>query len=78
MSKQSASASPDPSAFDARRLTLVRSVHSAIYVVMAAEYGAVKGYAFDTFLPEKFTRHTFRFFGTVMVIELALLVARWC
>ena len=27
---------------------------------LAKRYGAEKGYAFDTFLPEKFTRHTFR------------------
>jgi hypothetical protein len=107
----------------AGRLALVRGVHSAIYIVMAAatfvllyggltgyegtwlwislsllavetavfvgngfkcpltalaiRYGAEKGYAFDTFLPERVTKHTFRFFGTLMVLGLALLLARW-
>lgn len=44
---------------------------------MAVEYGATSGRVFDTFLPESATRYTFRFFGTIMVIGLALLVARW-
>jgi hypothetical protein len=108
---------------DAQRLTLVRAVHTAIYIVMAAStfvlvyagltgwqgrllwvalgllaiesvvflgygmkcpltalavrYGAEKGYAFDTFLPERATRYTFRFFGSLMAIGLALLALRW-
>jgi hypothetical protein len=108
---------------DARRLAVVRGLHTAIYLVMVAavlillfaavtgysgfwlwaslgllavesvvfvgngfrcpltalavRYGAEKGYAFDTFLPESFTRHTFRFFGSLMVIGLVLLVLRW-
>lgn len=107
----------------ARTLTLIRFVHTAIYVVMAASvfvllyagisgaagwwlwtalallavesvvfagygfrcpltnlavhYGAEKGYAFDTFLPERATRYTFRVFGSLMAIGLALLVLRW-
>jgi hypothetical protein len=44
---------------------------------MAVRYGAEKGYAFDTFLPERVTRHTFQFFTTVMVVGLALLALRW-
>jgi hypothetical protein len=44
---------------------------------LAVKYGAEKGYAFDTFLPERFTRHTFRFFGTIMVVGLIFLAARW-
>jgi hypothetical protein len=40
-------------------------------------YGAEKGYAFDTFLPERVTRYTFRVFGTLMVLGLALLALRW-
>ena len=44
---------------------------------MAVRYGAEKGYAFDTFLPERFTRYTFRFFGSIMAIGLILLVLRW-
>jgi len=44
---------------------------------LAVRFGAEKGYAFDTFLPERATRYTFRFFGTLMVLGLALLVLRW-
>jgi hypothetical protein len=108
---------------DAQRLAIVRAVHTAIYLVMAAStfillyagitgksgvwlwtvmvllgievvvfvgngmkcpltaiavrYGATTGHVFDTFLPERITRYTFRFFGTVMVIGLLLLAARW-
>ena len=108
---------------DGRMLSLIRWVHTAIYLVMAAStfvllhaaltgatgpwlwgalvllaietvvfvgngmkcpltamavrYGATSGRVFDTFLPERATRYTFRFFGTVMVIGLLLLAARW-
>jgi hypothetical protein len=41
---------------------------------LAQKYGAVKGYAFDTFLPEKFTKYTFRFFGTMLAAGLLLLL----
>jgi hypothetical protein len=34
---------------------------------LAVSYGAETGYAFDTFLPERATRHTFRFFGSLML-----------
>lgn len=44
---------------------------------LAVSYGAEKGYAFDTFLPERFTRHTFNFFGSLMVLGLLLLALRW-
>jgi hypothetical protein len=44
---------------------------------MAVRHGATSGRVFDTFLPERATRYTFRFFGTLMVIGLALLTARW-
>ena len=44
---------------------------------MAVRYGAEKGWAFDTFLPERATRYTFRFFGTVMGVGVLLLVLRW-
>jgi hypothetical protein len=106
---------------DAQGLRLVRTGHTAIYVVMAgstflllyagvtgarglwlsvalvllaieavvfvgngmtcpltalaSNYGAKRGE--DTVLPERFTRHTFRFFGTVMAVGLLLLGARW-
>ncbi len=44
---------------------------------LAVRYGAETGYVFDTFLPEQATRHTFNFFGTVMVVGLGLLLLRW-
>ena len=44
---------------------------------LAVRYGAETGHAFDTFLSERITRHTFRFFGSLMVIGLLLLAARW-
>ena len=108
---------------DAQRLALVRTIHTAIYVVMAVstlallyagitgsrgvwlwvvlvllgievvvfsgsgmkcpltaiavKYGGETGHFFDTFLPERFTRYTFRFFGTVMGVAPLLLVLRW-
>ena len=108
---------------DSQLLTLIRAIHTAIYLVMAVStfvlvyagltgaqgtwlwivllllgvesvvylgngmrcpltalavrYGAEKGYVFDTFLPERATRYTFNFFGTVMVVGLALLILRW-
>ncbi len=104
---------------DAQRLTLVRAVHTAIYIVMASavfvvlyagitgaygawlwvamglvgvesvvftasgmkcpltavavRYGATKDGAFDTFLPERVTRHTFRVFGPLILIGLVLI-----
>ena len=108
---------------DNQMLLLIRTVHTAIYLVMAAStfvlvyagvtgtrgtwlwivlvllgiesvvylgngmrcpltglavrYGAEKGYVFDTFLPERATRYTFNFFGTVMVLGLGMLVLHW-
>jgi hypothetical protein len=44
---------------------------------LAVSCGAETGHAFDTFLPERVTRHTFRFFGTLMTVGVLLLVARW-
>jgi hypothetical protein len=44
---------------------------------LAVSYGAETGYAFDTFLPERVTRHTFSFFGSLMVFGLVLLALRW-
>src|SRR3954468_1519317 len=40
---------------------------------LAVRYGAEKGFAFDTFLPEGVTRYTFQFFTAVMVVGLVLL-----
>jgi hypothetical protein len=44
---------------------------------VAVRYGAETGYAFDTFLPERATRYTFRFFGSLMALGLMLVAARW-
>ena len=44
---------------------------------LAVKYGASTGHVFDTFLPVYYTRHTFRFFGTVMTVGLLLLALRW-
>ena len=107
---------------DAQRLTLVRSVHTAIYFLMAScvlfvlyagisgargawlglaltlvcgeslvfavsgmkcpltalavRYGARHGAVFDTFLPERFTRHTLRVFA-MAILGLGLVLLRW-
>lgn len=44
---------------------------------LAVRYGAERGYAFDTYLPESVMRHTFWFFTSVMLIGLGLLALRW-
>ena len=43
---------------------------------LAKKYGAEKGYVFDSFLPESFTKHTFRFFCLLLGIGLILLALR--
>ena len=62
------------------------AIESAVFVgngfrcpltAMAVRYGAEKGYAFDTFLPERATKYTFRVFGTLKVLGLVLLALRW-
>jgi len=108
---------------DSDRLNLIRTVHTNIYLVMAAStlvlvyaglsgatgpwlwvallllsvesavfagygfkcpltdlavrYGARTGHVFDTFLPERATRYTFRVFGSLMALGLLLLALRW-
>jgi hypothetical protein len=44
---------------------------------LAVRYGAVRGYAFDTYFPESVMRHTFWFFTSLMVLGLGLLGLRW-
>ena len=44
---------------------------------LAVQCGAERGHAFDTFLPERCTRYTFRFFGTLTVIGFVLVALRW-
>tara|TARA_R110002051_G_scaffold129067_1_gene202738 strand:- start:525 stop:872 length:348 start_codon:yes stop_codon:yes gene_type:complete len=43
---------------------------------VAVQYGAGRDGLFDTFLPERFTRHTFRIFGPMILLGLALLAVR--
>jgi hypothetical protein len=43
---------------------------------LAKQYGAVKGYVFDTFLPERLTKYTFRFFGGLLVLGVIGLAVR--
>jgi hypothetical protein len=56
-------------------IVLVDSGMKCPLTAMAVQYGASTGHVFDTFLPERFTRHTFRFFGSVMAVSLLLLAA---
>ncbi|HEY3331501.1 MAG TPA: hypothetical protein VGK19_15835 [Capsulimonadaceae bacterium] len=44
---------------------------------LAVKHGAEKGYVFDSFFPEKWTRYTFPVFGSVLVIGIVLVLARW-
>jgi hypothetical protein len=43
---------------------------------VAVRYGAGQDGLFDTFIPERFTRHTFRIFGPMILLGLALLAVR--
>lgn len=43
---------------------------------LARRYGAEKGYAFDTFVPEAIAKYTFRFFGALLVLGLVGLALR--
>jgi hypothetical protein len=43
---------------------------------IAVKHGAGNGPLFDTFLPERFTRHTLAIFGPLIVLGLILLAAR--
>ncbi|WP_210190227.1 hypothetical protein [Bradyrhizobium sp. NAS96.2] len=109
--------------FQARPLTAVRTVHTAIYLVMtiatgyilyaaiagwrgqlvwiappllgvesvvfignglkcpltaiAVRYGAGKGPLFDSFLPERITRHTLEVFVPLILLGVSLLAVRW-
>ena len=107
----------------ARKLFLVRAVHTAIYVIMAGacfallyagltgarggwlwvalalvgvecvvfiasgmkcpltavavRYGASPEHGYDTFFPERVTRHTLTVFGPMIAVALVLLALRW-
>ncbi|MGZ3402173.1 MAG: hypothetical protein ACXWKN_02225 [Phenylobacterium sp.] len=43
---------------------------------LAVRYGAGQGPLFDTFLPERITRHTFQVCGPLVVLGLLMLAAR--
>ena len=43
---------------------------------MAVRYGARRGPVFDTFLPERITRHTFQVFGPLIGLGILMLAAR--
>lgn len=43
---------------------------------VAVKYGAGQDGLFDTFIPERFTRHTFRIFGPMILLGLTLLAVR--
>jgi hypothetical protein len=44
---------------------------------VAVRYGAGEGPLFDTFLPERITRHTFQVFGPLILVGVLLLAVRW-
>ncbi|HCG98770.1 MAG TPA: hypothetical protein DE036_02915 [Actinobacteria bacterium] len=44
---------------------------------LAKKYGDPKGYVGDTFLPERFTKYTFRLFGTILAIGLIILLINY-
>ena len=44
---------------------------------VAVKYGATVEGGFDTYFPERCTRHTLRVFGPMIVIALGLLAVRW-
>ncbi len=41
---------------------------------LAKHYGDPKGYVGDTLFPEKFTKYTFRVFGSILLIGLLILL----
>ncbi|MDB5451759.1 MAG: hypothetical protein JWO33_337 [Caulobacteraceae bacterium] len=44
---------------------------------LAVKYGARHGAAFDTFLPERLTRHTLMVFGPLAIAGVGLVLVRW-
>jgi hypothetical protein len=44
---------------------------------LALKYGARHGAVFDTFLPERLTRHTLAVFGPMAILGLGLVLLRW-
>jgi len=60
----------------AETLVFAGNGFSCPLTALAVRYGAEKGWAFDTFLPERVTRLTFRVFGSLMTLGLVLLALR--
>jgi hypothetical protein len=60
----------------AESIVFVGSGFRCPLTAVAQRYGATKGWAFDTFLPERWTRYTFRIFGALLVLGLVLLCVR--
>jgi len=44
---------------------------------IAVKYGATPEAGFDTFFPERLTRHTMTLFGPMIVVAFVLLAVRW-
>lgn len=44
---------------------------------VAVKYGATPETGFDTYFPERCTRHTLTVFGPMILVAFALLAARW-
>jgi hypothetical protein len=44
---------------------------------LAVRYGARPDGLFDTFIPERITRHTFHVFAPLMLLGVVLLAVRW-
>lgn len=44
---------------------------------VAVKYGASPETGYDTFFPERLTRHTLRVFGPLLALGLGLVVLRW-
>lgn len=62
------------------------AIESAVFIAsgmkcpltaVAVRYGATPQDGYDTFFPERMTRHTLTVFGPMIVIRLALLGLRW-
>jgi hypothetical protein len=58
-------------------LVFVGSGMKCPLTAIAVKYGATKDGTFDTFLPERCTRHTLRVFGPLMALGFALIAWRW-
>ena len=63
--------------FDNMRSFFTGNGFKCPFTALAVRYGARTGHVFDSFLPERLTRYTFWFFGSLMAAGLLLLAARW-